>query len=90
MPERALAAQELLICVGEGRDAPAVIGFWQSLTARVSALPGVVSASVANGLVQENGATDVGCTVTNALSFCRNDSLPSLRERPMHKFRTRA
>ena len=26
VPERALAAQELLICVGEGRDIPAVIG----------------------------------------------------------------
>ena len=26
VPERALAAQELLICVGEGRDVPAVIG----------------------------------------------------------------
>ena len=26
VPERALAAQELLICVGEGRDIPAIVG----------------------------------------------------------------
>jgi putative ABC transport system permease protein len=32
------------------RDPAAVIGFWQSLTDRVKALPGVVSVSVANGM----------------------------------------
>lgn len=32
------------------RDGPAIVGFWQSLLDRVCSLPGVTSASVANGL----------------------------------------
>ncbi|HUI54019.1 MAG TPA: ABC transporter permease [Bryobacteraceae bacterium] len=32
------------------RDSPSLIGFWQSLTSRVAALPGVVSVAIGNGL----------------------------------------